>query len=316
MNRKAMFFTLLTIAILGIFIFAFSYQEYQRLSNRALTVEARVTSLNDFLSDVRRDIGRGLYISGFRSVLALSEYMINQGTYVDDVQSRFREAMINGTINGSTYTVLQGSTFKDWAQRIQFEGDKVRIDVNITLNTLDVVQDDPWNVLVRANVTMIVKDSAQTATFTTTEFVTAKVGIVGFEDPLYIVNGQGRLTNVINTSIFYGNFTQKINGTWYVSNLLNHTASGYYVADEDAPSFLMRFENDLESSPYGIESLVDLAKFEAQGIQTYENSIVDHKYFANSSGTLYRINFTPSWFVIDQAHLAQYNVTGVSYGVS
>jgi len=97
---------------------------------------------------------------------------------------------------------------------------------------------------------------------------------------------------------------------------LNHTASGYYVADEDAPSFLMRFENDLESSPYGIESLVDLAKFEAQGIQTYQNSIVDYKYFANSTGTLYRINFTPSWFILDQGHLGTYNVTGVSYQVS
>jgi len=60
------------------------------------------------------------------------------------------------------------------------------------------LQDDPWNVLVRANVTMIVKDSAQTATFTTTEFVTAKVSIVGFEDPLYVVNTYGRLTNAIN----------------------------------------------------------------------------------------------------------------------
>ena len=140
------------------------------------------------------------------------------------------------------------------------------------------------------------------------------ISIVEFEDPLYIVYSFGRTTNVINITKFEGNYSYKINETWNVSNLLAHSENSLYTANSDAPSFLMRFEDDLGSSPYGIESLVNLKKLSDYGLEIdYESSIVDYHYWDGDNNGDYRINFTPSWFKLDAGHLAKYNVTGISY---
>jgi len=312
-SKKAMFFTLLTIAVLAIYIFFFTVHNYSRLSDKKEVTEKRIISINDFLNDVKRDLERGLYISGYRSLLAMNEYLINHNSFIDDVRSRLKEGIINGTINDTSANVLQGSTFSDWVQKINYQGDKLKVSINITLVDIDVYQKNPWFVTIGANVTFYVYDELRTAEFNTNELIEADVSIIGFEDPVYIIQGAGRLTNIINETPFEGNYTFFDGSKWNVSNLLAHTYEGYYSANSDAPSFLQRFEDDYTTSPYGIESLVDLSKFSSQGLTVYDNSIVDHNYFENISSTNYRVNMTPSWFVIDSSHRAKYMVIGLSY---
>jgi hypothetical protein len=139
--------------------------------------------------------------------------------------------------------------------------------------------------------------------------IETKVSIIEFEDPIYIVYSLGRTTNVINKTPFDGNFTFK-DTKWNVSNLLAHVDLLFYTTNTDAPSFLMRLENDLGPSPYGIESLVDLVRLNKQGLEINdESSIVDYYYWDESDNGDYRINFTPSWFKLDAGHLSRYNVT-------
>src|SRR3989344_909881 len=133
-KKKAMFFTLLTIAILAIYIFFFTVHNYGRVSAKTEVTEKRVQGVDNFLSDVKRDLERGLYISGFRSLLAINEYIINKNQFIDDVELRVKEGILNGTINESNSVVLQGSTFSDWMQKMEFQGSKLKITMNITLN--------------------------------------------------------------------------------------------------------------------------------------------------------------------------------------
>lgn len=312
-SKKAMFFTLLTISVLAIYIFYFSTHNFGRESAKKEVVEKRILSIDDFLNDVKRDLSRGLYVSGYRSLLALNEHMITHNTFIDDVESRMKEGIINGTINSTTSNVLLGSTFPNWMQKISYQGDKIKVSIDMELLDVNVYQKDPWFVTVGANVSFFVYDELETASFNQVDYVESDISIIGFEDPLYIIHGAGRLTNLINKTPFENNFTFEEDNEWNISHLLDHTYKGYYSSNSDAPNFLQRFEEDFAPSENGIESLVNLAKFSSQGLRVYDNSIVDHDYFQNASTTNYRVNETPPWFKLSSDHRANYMVMGLSY---
>ncbi|MBW2983809.1 hypothetical protein KY361_01735 [Candidatus Woesearchaeota archaeon] len=314
LHKKGMYFTLMTIAFLIIFVFIFMIPGYKRLGEEMMVIEMRVDSMNDFIKDLERDTERGLYISSYRALLALEEYVIINGEFLDDTKSSFKEALLNGTVQGISSSLMMASTFPNWIEKIEGKASRFNIDANITVNNVSVYQDDPWNVKVSAYLIFSIKDATDIASWDREERTETSISIMDFEDPLYIVSSFGRTTNVINKTGFEGNYTYKIGGTWNVTNLLTHLENSYYAANPDAPSFLMRFENDLGSSPYGIESFVDLRKLSDYGLEIYdESSVIDYHYWDGDDNGDYRINFTPSWFKLDAGHLAKYNVTGISY---
>jgi hypothetical protein len=314
MRKKGTYFTLMTIAFLVIFLFVLLMPGYRKIGEKMMVIEMRVDSMNNFIKDLERDIERGLYISSYRAILSLEENIIIRGAFLNDTKASFEEAVLYGTVNGTNSSIMVASTFPEWIARIQEETSRFNVEFNITLNDIDVYQTDPWHVRVNADVNFSVKDTTGIASWDRVQGVETSISILEFEDPLYIVNSFGRTTNVINQTMFEGNFTYKIGGEWNVSNLLKHTYNSYYLANDDAPSFLMRFENDLSSSPYGIESLVDLKKLSDYGLEIDEDaSIVDYHYWDGDNNGDYRVNFTPSWFKLDANHLAIYNVTNISY---
>ena len=315
-SKKGFFFTLLTIFMLGIFIFYFTQHSFHRASAKKEVVEKRILSIDDFLQDVKRDLSRGLYISGYRAILATNEFLINHHAFIKNAETTIKEGVMNGTINETDTVLLDGSTFGDWVEKITFQGKKQNIFLNVSVNELSVYQEDPWLVTLAANVSLFVADELQTSVIRQNEVIAAKVSVLGFEDPLYIINGRGRLTNVINKTSFDNNYTYQVDGKWNVSNLLKHAYEGYYIDNADAPAFLQRFSNNMSPSLYGIESLVDLAEFTKQGLAVYDHALVDHYYFINASTVDYNINYTPSWFKIDEGHRDKYMVTGISYVAS
>ena len=105
-NKKGMYFTLLTIAFLVIFLFFFTTHTYRRLTDKMFVIESRVMSMNSFLQDVERDLERGLYISSFRAVLSLQNYMTTKGRFYDNIHQSFKESIINGTINTTPVSLM------------------------------------------------------------------------------------------------------------------------------------------------------------------------------------------------------------------
>ncbi len=311
-SKKAMYFTMMTLAVLSIFIFVFMIPNYKRLGDRMTVVEMRVSSMNDFIKDLERDTERGLYISSFRAILSLEEYMIISGEFLSDTHKNFKEALLNGTIEGTNTTLMRLSTFPLWIEKIQEESQEFNIETNITLNDVTLYQDDPWFVGVSANLSFDIRDTTGIASWKMTKIINTSISIISFEDPLYIINSEGRTTNLINSTPFEGNFTFK-SGQWNVSKLITHTENSYYMSSTNAPSFLMRLENDLGPSPHGIESLVSIKRLEELDLDLCSTcSIVDYHYWDDTQNGNYRINFTPGWFKLDAGHLEQYNVTGLN----
>ena len=200
---------------------------------------------------------------------------------------------------------MKDSTFTDWANKISAEADKIDISFNFTIDDVKLNQSDPWSVDIYVNLTLDISDKKNTSYWTRKKHLTARIDITDFEDPLYIINSNGRLTNTIVKSNITNFVVNKD-----VENLLTHMNNSWYMAHNDSPSFLMRLEGNLGNSTFGIESLVNLPKFQTQGLQLKDRSIVDYIYFGTQSTTNYRINNTPEWFKIDSGHLTVYQVNG------
>ncbi len=293
-KKRGIFYTMAAIALTAVIIATYSAYSSYRLSDKMEVIQTRIETVNFFIKDVEKDINKGANIAGFRTLLSFNQFIATNGTFIDSVNERFKESFLNGTINQQPLSLMKDSTFTDWANKISAEADKVDIKFNFKINDVKLNQSDPWSVSVGLNISLDIRDKRNTSYWIRDRYLTQRISIIGFEDPLYIVNSKGRVTNIIKISNIT-NFV--VNGK--VDNLLLHMNNSWYIAHNDSPNFLMRFEGNLGNSTYGIESLVNLDKFQQQGLTLKDRSIVDSVYFGTKSTTNFRINNTPEWFKID-----------------
>ena len=293
-SKKAIFYTIAAIALTAVIFVTYSTYTTYRLADRMEAIETRIETVNFFIKDVEKDLSKGAYITSFRTLLSFNQFISSNGTYISNINEKFKESFLNGTISQQPLSLMKDSTFTDWANRISAEADKIDIKFNFTVNDVRLNHSDPWNVEAGINITLYIRDKRNTSSWTRNRYLTQRISIAGFEDPLYVVSSNGRVTSTITPT----NITQfVVNGK--VDNLLNHMNNSYYIAHNDAPSFLMRLEGNLGNSTNGIESLVNLEKFQQQGLALKDRSIVDYIYFGTKSTANFRINATPEWFKID-----------------
>lgn len=304
LNKKSVFFTYVAITLSALIVLSFVIHTGYRLRDKMYVIETRVSSINDFINDVEKDLDRGMYIAGYRSLLALGEYITTNGLFLENVNSYFEEALLEGTVNNTYMNVIANSSFKDWVDKIEMEARKIGIIINFTVENVTIYQVSPWYVSVDLNISFNVSDEKRTASWEKNEYLTTTIDIEGLEDPLYPLNTYGRVFNTINKAP-----VTQFNLTY----LKEHLNNSYYIASSSAPSFLMRLQNDLSSSPYGIESLVNLNELAQQEVYTYYKSNVDYIYFGDVSvsscivnETVYDPNF--NWFRLDSPHLSVYDV--------
>lgn len=316
-KKRGIFYTISAIALTIVIITTYSAYNTYRLSEKMDVIQTRIETVNFFIKDVERDISKGVTIATFRTLLSFNQFIATNGTFIDNINERFKESFLNGTINKQPLSLMKDSTFTDWANKISAEANKVDIKFNFTINDVKINHTDPWTVRVGLNISLDIRDKRNTSYWVRNRYLANTVSIIGFEDPLYIVNSNGRITNTIVKS----NITQFVVGG-SVQNLLEHMNNSWYITSNVSPSFLMRFEGNLGNSTYGIESLVNLGEFEAQGLAIKDRSIVDYIYFGTKSTTNFRINNTPEWFKIDGSlpapgpskgeHLDAYQVRNVT----
>ena len=306
-GKKSILYTIAAIALTVVIIVTYSAYSTYRLNDKMDTIETRIETVNFFIKDVESDLDNGIYIAGFRTLLSFDQYVATNGSYIADVNGKFKESFLNGTINGQPLSLMQDSTFTDWANKISVEADKIDIKFNFTINSVKLNHSDPWTVEVGVDMNLSISDKRNTSSWARNRYLTTQISVIGFEDPLYIINTGGRVTNpIINTNIT----SFVVSGD--VANLIMHANNSYYIAHNDAPSFLMRLEGNLGNSSNGIESLVNLEELQQQGLVIKDRSIVDYIYFGSQNTINFRINNTPTWFKIDQGHLAAYQVTNLT----
>lgn len=301
--KKGIFFTFAAIALSIIILLSFSVYKTYEMKEKADVIGVRVNTMNDFIKDVEQDLENGLYIASFRAFASMSQHIADNGEFIEDLEDAFDELVLQGTLDGEELSLMEDSTFTDWVDKIEIEADKIDILVSFTINEVSISQTDPWSISANANIDLAVEDKKGTSSWEREKDIITKINITNFEDPVYLVNSIGRVTNPIVKSPI----TDFVTGE-DVSNLLTHLDNSYYIESTTAPNYLMRLQGDLSNSLTGIESLVDLEEFQAQGLAIKDRSAVDYIYFGTQTTTNYGIDGMPDWFKMDNNHLEVYEV--------
>ncbi len=309
MNKRAIFFTIIALVFLTLLFFSMNVEKSYTLRERSAVIGERIKSVDHFIDDVEKDIQRGTYIASFRSLLGIQQYITSKGTFLNDTQASFREILINGTINGEYMSVMNETQLSIWIEKIQHEAGKVAIELSYRINSVRLYQETPWMVGIDLNVTLNISDMRNTASWTRNQVITTDLNISTFEDPLYTVYSYGRVINTIEES----NITDFTNNS-NTSNLLYHLDHSLYIESNSSPSYVMRLSGNLSASDRGIESLVNLKKFEDMLLDVKEKSCVDYIYFSEDDPTNWLINNTYNWFRLDNQsnHLAVYEVQNLT----
>ncbi|MBI3051495.1 hypothetical protein HYY74_03480 [Candidatus Woesearchaeota archaeon] len=307
--KKAAFFTITAAILLLALAVTISYQTKYRPTDRAVS-DARISTLNEFTKTVKDDMERGLYISSFRAIMSMEEFITTKGTLLNDSKLSFREAVTIGTISNQSMSLMQQSTFPDWVARINSKATETGLIANFSVNSLEISHKNPWTLLIESNISANITDNIGTASFIFNETIKAEISITGLEDPTFSSHTQGKIIRTVNGTTYEGNYASGTDTT----NLRKHIDGNYYANSTSAPSFLMRLEGNYNSSAYGIESFVSVPDLQQKGITQYKRSMIDYVYFGNlSTSGLYKINNTyEPWLIIDEAHLDKYQVRSIA----
>jgi len=208
----------------------------------------------------------------------------------------FKSLFLNGTIITGVATetmgLMKNNSFLNWTKRMEVQADKTGILLGFTINNVAISHSEPWMVDVSVNLKIKVNDTKGTASWEIDKVFTKKINISAFVDPLYLINNNGLVNNTMAVTT--------VDPSASSSNLNTHLINSYYIEHSDAPSYLMRFENNLGSSTHGIESLVNSQERINAGLSALDRSAVDYIYFGTQVTTNCKINNPSySWFKLD-----------------
>jgi hypothetical protein len=292
-NKKGIFFLMLTLILISLFVLSIGF--FSGLAYRK-AVQERVESLSEFVSATESDLNRQIFISGYRAIFFMEKEIVDNGYYVNDVNLLLQEMFFNGTINGEPEPLLQSVTFAELEQLVSERAARISASADFSNPSINITQDDPWNVKVVFVSDFYIADKNNLASWNKTISIEVPIAIFNFTDPVYFVETAGNVDPPTFARTPYSSFDS--------STLAAHIAGKYYREHSDAPSFLDRLEgNLLASSPYGIESLVNVPDI-PPAYQT-GRSIVDHIYF-DGSETGCHLSGMAGWVKLDEVHRTYY----------
>jgi len=313
-NKKGLFYIVVSSMLIIIMIVIFvAYKEYG-YTDRQKVMETRIRTINDFIKNIDSDSKRAIYISGFRALIAIEDYVARTGKYLGNTEELFRTAFYNGTVNGTKVDVLINSSYSEYLAKLQIIAGRIGLDIDINVTNITLYHESPWSVGVIATTMINITDKKGVARWEFTRDYNTTVSLINIRDPVYSVATYGRVPNTIRKApINITDFVSPNNDTTNLTILINNS---YYVDNSLAPSFLMRLKGNFSSSPYGIESLVNIPELIDQNVNYSDSrSIVDYILFSNITGYASRVcnvDNMPSWFKMDTNHTADYKVNKLS----
>jgi len=318
LGKKGMFLTFISISIIAVLIIMFTPSDVN-LRKDISVVETRASNVNSYVLDLEDVyLARTLESSGIKTIISLISYTNKTRGFLTNFEANFKEVILNGTINKvpidsiTGQNIMKDSTYTNLTNKIVNASKNVfNVDTTFTINNVKVYQIRPWFVNVDANVSFSV--NSETASWNKENaIIKAEIEIENFNDPYYLVSTGGNYANKIRKS-----------GTrfdeWNVGKVKDFIRDGNYTRWENgnAPSFVMRFTNDLSASTCcGIESIVNPNN---PAISDKDVSYADYKYWSSTpvcpNSNLYIVNgitgpfpLFPN-FKLDLDHVVRYNLT-------
>jgi hypothetical protein len=311
---KGLFYSIM-IALLIIPILALIIFYSQNITPSNIATNIRANELQYFSESIEEDLPRFLQINGKRALVAAVNFTVTNGIGLKDAQTNLTDIIKHGTLNG-TKIFSDQKNLSEWIQGIRDIASRSSFDINLTVLTFDVTQNDSFSVLFNTTVLLNISDTATKMGISKNMSVAAAVSIEGMQDPLYQIKTSGTVFRTIKKSPFNKN-TAPLAGVWNLSNLTSAIKDGYYYNSTKGPSFLDRLEGKATlSQPYGLESFVYLPSLINPDTSL---SDLDYQYWTNVDGYLLNSSkdYNPaldsiySWFRIDCSAATDYGISSL-----
>jgi len=289
-NTKGFTYLLTASFIVVVLLMVFLTLNKYHYQDRQKMYEQRIRLVDDFITNFDDDIHRATYITSFRTLLALEDNIAQTGVFLNNTELLFAQLASNGTLNGTTPSLLINSTLNNYLDKVNSLSSLVGIHSNFSLVNITLYQSSPWEVSVVVLLDIEINDTKGLASWSFRKSYLTKVPIFDLRDPLYSHFTSNRVPNTIRRL----DVPFLINDSDHnSSNLITHLNGSYYLASSYAPSFLQRFENNLSPSPYGIESVVNINTISDQDLEVFPNRAkIDYIYFNDISQSNLTCNFT------------------------
>ena len=304
---KGVFYSVMALMLLlPIVSYLVLYSDVIKSQNEELAQRITGEKLASFSKSINIDLKKALNIYARRSIGNAVAHIETNGTPIDNSNLRLKELFMNNTIYGSTAPL--NSSIYEWRDKIIIRGNQLGFDTTINFTEISFIPYDSFNIVL--NTSVIVNITAGDTTVYRHYDESIMVSIEDYEDPLYTLNTNGLVKNIIKKSSF---------SVTNVTHLDNLTSRKLYISSSDGASFFDRLEGRLTSSAaykamssntIGMESIVYQPDLLAFGITPKTGqSYVDYLYFDSSAIIGYPVNNSAiSWLRIDDVHIDLYDV--------
>lgn len=100
----------------------------------------RSNLLLNTLNDINKDLERISYIATKRAILALIDYTVTNGTFINNTELAILEASTTGQYNNTALKLMENTSINDWTASIQDILNKMGIENTIILETYTIRQ--------------------------------------------------------------------------------------------------------------------------------------------------------------------------------
>ncbi len=306
-NKKAAFFTALSIIVIGILFVGFSpslsFWEIDRFS----FTRSRVRIANSFLFNIENVfIPEFVRVSGYDAMESALEFIEEGGSFYDfeSLNIFFTNALVEGTHGNDEIERMVNNTLVYKLGEIEeFSRSKMRINTsfdneNMRISLFQSNNTGPWQFGV--NIKLNFSVDAKEGKWERSMDKNISIPIFGLDDPYFFPEKR---------EIFKTNFRPN---EWNITTLDAHINEATYRYDNVSPSYLMRLYSDNSASECcGIHSMID----ETAGPD--DKSYVDFCFFHSGVcseeifGQLCSINgLSTEPFLLNLVHVEKYGVEG------
>lgn len=329
-SKKSQFFILMALAIASLLAISFGMYAF---SNDRSSINQRINTMNSFLSSSEQDLSRQMYILAYRIIFVAETDMLTDGCiknyssggvrggcitqdeaedagFSSPIELLLNEIFFDESVLNSenlTYGVRRIDLF-DWNdESLNARASKINVNVSTSNYKLLVDQVDSWNIRIQFKFNLIMNDYSNLASWNASQNIVTLIPISNFLDPLYIKETGDSGSKMAKTPFVNDQ------GIFDSTKLVENMEKGYYIEDENAPSFLMRLNGETGSSSYGVSRLIDVSYLMNKGVDVSRyteagNSIADYQFFSGVSGTCTPSGISIGWFKLDEASAEPYGV--------
>ena len=300
MNRKAIFFTLMSILIIELVVMSYLISIDTNHNRRIPTIENRIKVADAYNKRIKDSIlDKLVKVASYK---AMQELIANPKDYssIEELNGYFTSIVFNGTIPyiKGGITSIENVTLNSTLKKLtQVMNNTFHINAFFNPKKLEIFQSEltgPWLFAVNFSFDYFIGTNLGEWNMTGTSIIVT-VPVIGLRDPLYLHHAS------TYEMFFRRSYDENI--VWNNETLLNFIANKTYRHEPKAPNFIQRIMNSVSNSTCcGVESFINPEDISSLGGHEDE-SYVDYCFFGKKC-------HTPDYDIYYKIHLVNQLVNG------